>query len=152
MSVVDSILATMRTKKFALQVLSMVEEVAGHHFLFTAPLGWCKHYPRMGRVAEDDPSQRTSQITVRICHDFEYAIAKVLKDKYGYEIVPKSGTSDIKGNFDVAVKSGETVLAFEVKTTQAKDWTGSTHSHKCGKVPFYALIPVSYTHLRAHET
>ena len=28
------------------------------------------------------------------------------------------------------------MLAFEVKTTQSKDWTGSTHSHNCGKVPF----------------
>ena len=32
MSVVDGILSTMRTKRFALEVLSMVEDVAGHHF------------------------------------------------------------------------------------------------------------------------
>jgi len=140
MSVVENILSTMRTKRFALEVLTMVEEVAGHHFYSLYHLGGAKTIREWGELAEDDPSQRTSQITVRICHDFEYAIAKVLKDKYGYEIVPKSETNDIVGNFDVAVKSGETLLAFEVKTTQAKDWTGSTHSHNCGKVPFYALI------------
>lgn len=140
MGTIDNILKTMRTKKFALEVLSMVEEVAGHHFYSLHHLGGASTIREWGELAEDDPSQRTSQITVRVCHDFEYAIAKVLKDKYGYEIVPKSGTNNIVGNFDVAVKSGETVLAFEVKTTQSKDWTGSTHSHNCGKVPFYALI------------
>ena len=140
MTITQSILNTMRTKKFALEVLSMVEDVAGHHFYSLHHLGGASTIREWGELAEDDPSQRTSQITVRICHDFEYAIAKVLKDKYGYEIVPKSGTNDIVGNFDVAVRQGETVVAFEVKTTQAKDWTGSTHSHNCGKVPFYALI------------
>lgn len=136
----NKILKTMRTKRFAIEVLSMVEKVAGHHFYSLYHLGGAKTIREWGELAEDDPSQRTSQTTVRVCHDFEYAIAKVLKDSYGYEIVPKSGTHNIIGNFDVAVKKGETVLAFEVKTTQAKDWTGSTHSHNCGKVPFYALI------------
>ena len=93
------------------------------------------------KLAEDDPSQRTSQITVRVCHDFEYAIAKVLKDSYGYEIIPKSDATDIEGNFDVAIQKGKTVVAFEVKTTQSSNgWTGSTHSAGCGKVPFYVLI------------
>jgi len=136
----NNILKTMRTKRFALEVLAMVEKVAGHHFYSLYHLGGAKTIREWGELAEDDPSQRTSQTTVRVCHDFEYAIAKVLKDNYGYEIVPKSGTHEIVGNFDVAVKRGETLLAFEVKTTQAKDWTGSTHSHNCGKVPFYALI------------
>ena len=136
----NKILKTMRTKRFAIEVISMVEKVAGHHFYSLYHLGGAKTIREWGELAEDDPSQRTSQTTVRVCHDFEYAIAKVLKDSYGYEIVPKSGTHNIIGNFDVAVKKGETVLAFEVKTTQAKDWTGSTHSHNCGKVPFYALI------------
>lgn len=136
----EEILRKMRTKDFAVRVLSMVEKVAGHHFYSLHHLGGANTVREWGELAEDDPSQRTSQTTVRICHDFEYAIAKVLKDQYGYNIVPKSGTHDISGNFDVAVKSGETVLAFEVKTTQAKDWTGSTHTHNCGKVPFYVLI------------
>lgn len=136
----EEILRKMRTKDFAVRVLSMVEKVAGHHFYSLHHLGGASTVREWGELAEDDPSQRTSQTTVRICHDFEYAIAKVLKDQYGYNIVPKSGTHDISGNFDVAVKSGETVLAFEVKTTQAKDWTGSTHTHNCGKVPFYVLI------------
>ena len=136
----EEILRKMRTKDFAVRVLSMVEKVAGHHFYSLHHLGGATTIREWGELAEDDPSQRTSQTTVRICHDFEYAIAKVLKDQYGYDIVPKSGTHDISGNFDVAVKSGETVLAFEVKTTQAKDWTGSTHTHNCGKVPFYVLI------------
>ena len=134
------ILKVMRTKRFAIQVLSMVEKVAGHHFYSLYHLGGAKTVREWGELAEDDPSQRTSQTTVRVCHDFEYAIAKVLKDSYDYDIVPKSGTHNIVGNFDVAVKKGETLLAFEVKTTQAKDWTGSTHSHNCGKVPFYVLI------------
>ena len=136
----EEILRKMRTKDFAVRVLSMVEKVAGHHFYSLHHLGGASTVREWGELAEDDPSQRTSQTTVRICHDFEYAIAKVLKDQYGYNIVPKSGTHDISGNFDVAVESGETVLAFEVKTTQAKDWTGSTHTHNCGKVPFYVLI------------
>ena len=136
----EEILRKMRTKDFAVRVLSMVEKVAGHHFYSLHHLGGANTVREWGELAEDDPSQRTSQTTVRICHDFEYAIAKVLKDQYGYNIVPKSGTHDISGNFDVAVKSGETGLAFEVKTTQAKDWTGSTHTHNCGKVPFYVLI------------
>jgi len=140
MDIRQEILNHMRTKRFALKVLSMVESVAGHHFYSLHHLGGAKTVREWGELAEDDPSQRTSQITVRICHDFEYAIAKVLKDSYGYDIVPKSSANNINGNFDVAVQKGETVLAFEVKTTQAKDWTGSTHSHKCGKVPFYALI------------
>ena len=136
----NKILKTMRTKRFAIEVLSMVEKVAGHHFYSLYHLGGAKTVREWGELAEDDPSQRTSQTTVRVCHDFEYAIAKVLKDNYGYEIMPKSGTHDIVGNFDVAVKKGETLVAFEVKTTQAKDWTGSTHTHNCGKVPFYVLI------------
>ena len=90
-------------------------------------LGGAKTVREWGELAEDDPSQRTSQITVRVCHDFEYAISKVLKESYGYEIVPKSGTNNIEGNFDVAIQKGETVLAFEVKTTQSTNgWTGST--------------------------
>ena len=82
MNTVENILKTMRTRKFALQVLAMVEEVAGHHFYSLYHLGGAKTIREWGELAEDDPSQRTSQITVRICHDFEYAIAKVLKDKY----------------------------------------------------------------------
>lgn len=138
---INNILHTMRTKKFALEVLNAVEQCAGYHFYSLYHLGGAKTVKEWGELAEDDPSQRTSQITVRVCHDFEYAIAKVLKDSYGYEIVPKSGTNDIEGNFDVAIQDGDTVLAFEVKTTQSSNgWTGSTHSTGCGKVPFYILI------------
>ena len=140
-SVTGTILETMRTKRFALEVLQQVEQCAGYHFYSLYHLGGAKTVREWGELAEDDPSQRTSQITVRVCHDFEYAIAKVLKDSYGYEIVPKSGAEGIEGNFDVAIKKGETVLAFEVKTTQSSNgWTGSTHSAGCGKVPFYVLI------------
>ena len=85
MGTIDNILKTMRTKKFALEVLSMVEEVAGHHFYSLHHLGGANTIREWGELAEDDPSQRTSQITVRVCHDFEYAIAKVLKDNYGYD-------------------------------------------------------------------
>ncbi len=138
---IDTMLETMRTKRFALEVLQSVEQCAGYHFYSLYHLGGAKTVREWGELAEDDPSQRTSQITVRVCHDFEYAIAKVLKDSYGYEIVPKSGANDIEGNFDVAIQKGETVLAFEVKTTQSTNgWTGSTHSAGCGKVPFYVLI------------
>ena len=138
---VQSILATMRTKRFALEVLHAVESTAGYHFYSLYHLGGAKTVGEWGQLAEDDASQRTSQITVRVCHDFEYAIAKVLKDTYGYDMVPKAQTTDIIGNFDVAIKKGDTVLAFEVKTTQSSNgWTGSTHSHNRGKVPFYVLI------------
>ena len=138
---IDTMLETMRTKRFALEVLQSVEQCAGYHFYSLYHLGGAKTIREWGELAEDDPSQRTSQITVRVCHDFEYAIAKVLKESYGYEVVPKSGTNEIEGNFDVAIQKGETVLAFEVKTTQSTNgWTGSTHSAGCGKVPFYALI------------
>ena len=63
-----------------------------------------------------------SQTTVRVCHDFEYAIAKVLQDTYGYEIIPKTiDIEGVDGRYDVAVSRGEgsSVLAFEVKTTQS---------------------------------
>jgi len=131
----------MRTKRFALEVLSAVESTAGYHFYSLYKLGGAKTIREWGELAEDDPSQRTSQITVRVCHDFEYAIASVLTNQYGYDIVPKTQTEGIDGNFDVAVKKNETVLAFEVKTTQSSNgWTGSTHSHNRGKVPFYVLI------------
>lgn len=138
---IENILETMRTKRFALEVLQAVEHCAGYHFYSLHYLGGAKTVREWGELAEDDPSQRTSQITVRVCHDFEYAIAKVLKDNYGYEIVPKSSTDEIEGNFDVAIQKGDTVLAFEVKTTQSSNgWTGSTHTTGCGKVPFYVLI------------
>ena len=138
---IETMLKTMRTKRFALEVLRAVEQCAGMHFYSLYHLGGAKTVREWGELAEDDPSQRTSQITVRVCHDFEYAIAKVLKDNYGYEIVPKSGTNDIEGNFDVAISRDDTVLAFEVKTTQSSNgWTGSTHTTGCGKVPFYVLI------------
>lgn len=138
---IENILETMRTKRFALEVLQAVEHCAGYHFYSLHYLGGAKTVREWGELAEDDPSQRTSQITVRVCHDFEYAIAKVLKDSYGYEIVPKSNTNNIDGNFDVAIQKGDTVLAFEVKTTQSTNgWTGSTHTTDCGKVPFYVLI------------
>ena len=131
----------MRTKKFALEVLHAVESTAGYHFYSLYKLGGAKTVREWGELAEDDPSQRTSQITVRVCHDFEYAIANVLTEQYGYDIVPKTQTKGIDGNFDVAIKKGDTVLAFEVKTTQSSNgWTGSTHSHNRGKVPFYVLI------------
>ena len=137
----QNILSTMRTKRFALEVLSAVESTAGYHFYSLYKLGGAKTIREWGELAEDDPSQRTSQITVRVCHDFEYAIASVLTNQYGYDIVPKTQTEGIDGNFDVAVKKNETVLAFEVKTTQSSNgWTGSTHSHNRGKVPFYVLI------------
>jgi hypothetical protein len=140
-NITETILKTMRTKRFALEVLRQVEQCAGYHFYSLYHLGGAKTVREWGELAEDDPSQRTSQITVRVCHDFEYAIAKVLKDSYGYEIVPKSGANDIEGNFDVAIQKGKTVVAFEVKTTQSSNgWTGSTHSAGCGKVPFYVLI------------
>ena len=140
-SITDTILETRRTKRFALEVLRQVEQCAGYHFYSLYHLGGAKTVREWGELAEDDPSQRTSQITVRVCHDFEYAIAKVLKDSYGYEIIPKSDATDIEGNFDVAVQKGKTVVAFEVKTTQSSNgWTGSTHSAGCGKVPFYVLI------------
>ena len=131
----------MRSKHFALQVLNEVEQCAGMHFYSLYHLGGAKTVREWGELAEDDPSQRTSQITVRVCHDFEYAIGKVLKERYGYDLVNKSDTHDIVGNFDVAVTRDDTVLAFEVKTTQSSNgWTGSTHSADCGKVPFYVLI------------
>ena len=137
----ETILETMRTKRFALEVLQAVEQCAGYHFYSLYHLGGAKTVKEWGELAEDDPSQRTSQITVRVCHDFEYAIAKVLSDNYGYEIMPKSKENEIEGNFDVAIQKGETVLAFEVKTTQSSNgWTGSTHTTGCGKVPFYVLI------------
>lgn len=135
------ILDTMRTKRFALEVLHEVEQCAGMHFYSLYHLGGAKTVREWGELAEDDPSQRTSQITVRVCHDFEYAIGKVLREQYGYDLVGKSDTHTIQGNFDVAVKKGETVLAFEVKTTQSTNgWTGSTHTTDCGKVPFYVLV------------
>tara|TARA_R110002126_G_scaffold7407_2_gene36414 strand:- start:729 stop:1634 length:906 start_codon:yes stop_codon:yes gene_type:complete len=138
---IEEILSTMRTKRFALEVLNAVESTAGYHFYSLYKLGGAKTVREWGELAEDDPSQRTSQITVRVCHDFEYAIANVLTEQYGYDIVPKNQTEGIDGNFDVAVKKNGTVLAFEVKTTQSSNgWTGSTHSHNCGKVPFYVLI------------
>ncbi len=138
------ILKIMRTKKFALQVLDMVEQVAGHHFFSLYYLGGAKTVKEWAELAEDDPAQRTSQTTVRVCHDFEYAIAKVLQDNYNYKIIPKTvDVAGINGRYDVAVrkKRGRVVLAFEVKTTQSTNgWTGSTHSHNAGKVPFYVLI------------
>ena len=76
----------MRTKKFALEVLSMVEEVAGHHFYSLHHLGGANTIREWGELAEDDPSQRTSQITVRVCHDFEYAIARFSKITMGMRL------------------------------------------------------------------
>ncbi len=144
MTMQQDILELMRTKNFALRVLDLVETVAGHHFYSLYYLGGAKTVREWGELAEDDPSQRTSQTTVRVCHDFEYAIAKVLQDTYGYEIIPKTiDIEGVDGRYDVAVSRGEgsSVLAFEVKTTQSTNgWTGSTHSHNAGKVPFYVLI------------
>ena len=79
----NKILKTMRTKRFAIEVLSMVEKVAGHHLYSLYHLGGAKTIREWGELAEDDPSQRTSQTTVRVCHAFAYAIAKGLKDSYG---------------------------------------------------------------------
>ena len=144
MTMQQDILKLMRTENFALRVLDLVETVAGHHFYSLYYLGGAKTVREWGELAEDDPSQRTSQTTVRICHDFEYAIAKVLQDTYGYEIIPKTiDVEGIEGRYDVAITNGKgtSVLAFEVKTTQSTNgWTGSTHSHNTGKVPFYVLI------------
>ena len=140
----EQILKIMRTRTFAFRVLDLVEQVAGHHFYSLYYLGGAKTVREWGELAEDDPSQRTSQTTVRVCHDFEYAIAKVLQDDYGYTIIPKTVDVDsLEGRYDVAVTKGEgtSVLAFEVKTTQSTNgWTGSTHTHNTGKVPFYVLI------------
>ena len=74
---IEEILSTMRTKRFALEVLNAVESTAGYHFYSLYKLGGAKTVREWGELAEDDPSQRTSQITVRVCHDFEYAIANV---------------------------------------------------------------------------
>lgn len=137
----ENILDIMRTKKFALEVLRIVEEYAGLHFLSLHYLGGARTVREWGELAEDDKRQQTVQTTVRLCHDFEYAIAKVLKDNYGLTILSKSDETNINGNYDVAIDlGGESVLAFEVKSTQADKWQGSTHSTGCGKVPFYVGI------------
>lgn len=135
------VLDIMRNRKFALEVLDLVEGVAGHHFYSLYALGGAKTVREWGELAEDEPRQQTSQKTVRICHDFEYAIAKVLRDTYGYQLLSKQTILESGGRYDVALKQGQSVLAFEVKTTQSSNgWTGSTHTQGTGKVPFYVLI------------
>lgn len=141
----ERLLKIMRSREFALRVLDKVESVAGYHFLSLYDLGAIKTIDDWARLAEDNPAQQTTQLTVRFCHDFEYAIPKVLEEHYGYCIVGKEEVLEVTGNYDFAVRepsdSLSEALAFEVKSTQCKaGWTGSTHTTGVGKVPYYVLV------------
>ena len=60
-NITETILKTMRTKRFALKVLRAVEQCAGYHFYSLYHLGGAKTVREWGELAEDDPSQRTSK-------------------------------------------------------------------------------------------
>jgi len=142
MKTYDDLVSFMRTKKFAISVLALVENVVGDNFKSLRRLepsirtlnDYVQH-------VEEDKGQQTVFLTVRAAYEFEYAIKKVLSDS-GFVTVSKlHNAKKQKNDFGVKVLDKESVVYFEVKTSQSDNgWTGSSHSEGSGKIDNYVLI------------
>jgi len=142
MKTYNDLMKFMRTKQFAIEVLSMVESVVGYNFMSLRILEPnIKTLADYARYVEESKGQQTVYLTVRAAYEFEYAIKRVLSD-HGFETVSKiHNTAEQKNDFGVQVSDREQTAWFEVKTTQSKNgWTGATHSKGSGKVDNYVLV------------
>lgn len=141
MKTYNELVAFMRTKQFAINVMALVESVVGDNYKSLRRLEpTIKTLRDYVQHVEESPGQQTVWLTVRSAYDFEYAIKRVLDDA-GFNTVSKVHNREEQKN-DFGVKTHDKGdIYFEVKTSQSDNgWTGSTHSEGSGKIDNYVLI------------
>ena len=133
-------LKMLRSKEFALHVISLVESTAAAHFASAALLDDSIVTIRdWAEAIEEQKRQQTSAVSVRFAYDFEFALVRACKD---FDIaVLRKEEGDAPGHDFRVITSDNGIVPFEVKTTQsANGWTGSTHSKGKGKAESYVLV------------
>ena len=133
-------LKVLRSKEFALHVISLVESTAAAHFASAALLDDSIITIRdWAEAIEEQKRQQTSAVSVRFAYDFEFALVRACKD---FDIaVLRKEEGDAPGHDFRVITSDDGIIPFEVKTTQsANGWTGSTHSKGKGKAESYVLV------------
>jgi hypothetical protein len=133
-------LKMLRSKEFALHVISLVESTAAAHFASAALLDDSIITIRdWAEAIEEQKRQQTSAVSVRFAYDFEFALVRACKD---FDIaVLRKEEGDAPGHDFRVITSDDGIVPFEVKTTQsANGWTGSTHSKGKGKAESYVLV------------
>ena len=133
-------LQALRSKDFALHVISLVERTAAAHFASAALMDDSIVTIRdWAEAIEEQKRQQTSAVSVRFAYDFEFALVRACKD-FGIAVLGKE-EGDAPGHDFRVITSDDGIIPFEVKTTQsANGWTGSTHSEGKGKAESYVLV------------
>ncbi len=130
----------MRSRKFQLRVISIVEESAACHFQSAiASDEDIKNLHDWKSAIEEQPRQQTSALSVKFAYDYEFAIIRACKE-FSLPVMKKE-EGDAPGHDFRLATSDKGVVPFEVKTTQSTGgFTGSTHSEAKGKAENYVLI------------
>ena len=147
------LMAALRSKKFALQVIKKVEEISGDNFKSLRRLHTdIKTINDYLEYVESDTGQQSVWLTIRFAYEFENAIQHTLR-KWGFEVLVKKTIPGMaKSDFGVRVATGKKLedIFFEVKTSRtANKFTGATHSNEAGKVSNYVFI--NYAVLGGYE-